>query len=62
MNIADLKAAVIKHLTGFMEFTDEEAEEMVEDSYNHDETDTIWHEDANPEMVAKYLAESEDED
>jgi len=62
VNISDLKAAVIKHLTGFMDFTDEEAEEMVTDSYNHDDNGDIWHEDANPEQIAKYLASSEDED
>ena len=62
MNIADLKAAVIKQLVGYMEFTDDEAEELVANSYNHDDGGFIWHEDANPESIAKYLASSEDED
>lgn len=62
MNIADLKAAVIKHLVGYMEFTDDEAEEMVADSYNHDDDGSVWHEEADPESIAKYLASDEDED
>ena len=39
-----------------------DAEEMVADSYNHDDDGSVWHEDADPESIAKYLASDEDED
>lgn len=54
-----LKQAVSDLLVSKYAFTNDEADEMVEDSYK--EHDDLWHTDADPVALAEFLASDEND-
>lgn len=56
----ELKSSVMKLLVADYDFTVEEAEETIEDSYKKDPE--IWNVNAEPGDLAKSLASDDDED
>lgn len=64
MGIAEIQAVLKGKVTTTLvtdhDFSIEEAEEAVEESMKHDVD--IWHENADPEDIANYLASDDDEE
>lgn len=59
-SLQDLKDMVSANLTLFHEFTPDEAYDLIEKSL--DKHPHFWNENADPEELAKVLAEDDDED
>lgn len=57
-----MKDSVEKLLVSDYDFTLEEAEETVNESFAADTNEVIWHENADPKDLAKYLASDEYDD
>jgi hypothetical protein len=60
MLMTELRTAVVTELMSIHDFTIDEAEEAVGKSLVEDEE--IWHEEADPKEVAKFLASDESDE
>lgn len=60
MEMSELRDAVVKALMSTYDMNVDDAEELVAKSTVEDEE--IWHEDATPENVAKFLATEKDDE